>query len=293
MKTPVAALLAIVCAACSAQMPEVETPAEKAGPTAAATREPAPVKYATQLTAPSPDYAAILKAQPPRPPLGELRREATVRPPADAKAVGDLWIERLKAKGVLGGYGLGGKGETDPVSSIDVLMTARDFDAWVSANGWSAPRHIAWGFVGEMHHPSITPDARAKVRIWPASLVRSGMQNQALLGGRIYLEDGCFYLDRPENSGYGPAGKTLVQFGAETGLIVDPEGYLALIDRFGGSVLARLGEEMHWAGPNWDVTGPVANEIRAACGNYRIEFVGNVDAAERFYAQYPHVRPKR
>lgn len=261
------------------------------GPEFAVPAEPVR-SYATQLTAPSPDYAAMLRAAPARPAMGETRRPATARAPGDAKAVGDAWVARLKARGVLGGYGLGGKREDDPVSMIQVLMTAREFDAWVAANGWTQSPHIDWNFAGEVDFPAITPAAQARVRVWPVATVRSGAQNQALLGGRITLEDGCFFLDRKDGDGYQPQGRHLVQFSAETGLIVDPQGYLALISRYDGSVLARLGEDMFWAGPNWLATGPEAAAITAACGDYPVEYVGTVDAAERFYARYPHTRPR-
>ena len=276
-----AVLAALLCAACTAQPVATETAAAPQPAPSAAAPERA---YATQRLVPASRYAV---AATPSLPRGEMRREATARPPADARAIGQLWIERLTAAGLLGGYGLGGKRDDDPVSSISVLMTARDFDAWLAREGWTAPRHIAWSFAHELAHPRAAPEALAKVRIWPASQTRTGAQNMALLGGRIFLEDGCFLVERGVDWGYAPPGRYLVWFGAETALVVDDEGYLALMDRADGTLRARIGEEMRWAGPNGAPREDEAGvpELRTACGDLPIEFVGNVESAVRFEAR--------
>ena len=111
--------LLAMCAACS--------------PSGAGAAPPAPATtadYATQLTAPAPDYARLI-ARPPILPTGEMRREGSGPLPVDAKAIGQNWLDRLTAKNALGGYGLAGKGTDGPVNMIDTLLTAREFVAWV------------------------------------------------------------------------------------------------------------------------------------------------------------------
>lgn len=275
-------LAGLLCTACATQ-PVAPDPVTLPEPSPSAT-VPAPIRYTTQREAPISSYAVPATPTLPR---GEMRREPTARPSADAKAVGQTWIERLTKAGVLGGYGLSGKREDDPVSSISVLMTARDFDAWLAREGWTAPRHIAWSFSHQLFHPRTTPEALAKVRVWPASQTRTGVQNMAALGGRIILEDGCFIIERGADWGYAPPGRYLVWFGAETRLVLDDQGYLALMNRADGTLRARIAEDMRWAGPNGpprDEEAGVA-ELRAACGTLPIEFVGNVESATRFNAR--------
>ena len=79
------------------------------------------------------------------------------------------------------GHGLGSKGPDGPVSSIDTLLTAKEFDTWVAENGWSAPKHIRWYFQSELVAPRVSDAARPKIRVWPASQVRTAQTNVAVL----------------------------------------------------------------------------------------------------------------
>ena len=264
------ALLPLVAlAACGAD----ELPDDS--PTPAETRS-----YATQVEAPTPDYRALMRD------IGivdfsDLRREATARAPADAKALGELWLARLNELDVVDGYGLSGKNDDDPISSFTLRMTPAEFDAWVRENGWSVPRHLDWSFVAEFVAPRVSDAAADGIRIWPASEARVGMQNQAADGGSIVLRDGCFYLDRQ-------GVETLAWFHSETGLDVDAEGYYVLVNRMTGQVEGRLGEEFIWAAPNPIAPGgPSMEEFRAACGEGEISTVGNPTSTARMDAMYP------
>ncbi|KLE35360.1 hypothetical protein AAW00_02630 [Aurantiacibacter luteus] len=240
-------------------------------------------RYATQIEAPVPDYRQLIRDMT-IVEFSDLRREATARAPADAKAVGEQWLARLNERGVVDGYGLSGKNDDDPISSFSLTLTPADFDAWVRENGWSVPRHIDWNFVPDLVSPRVSDAAAQGIRIWPASEARTGMQNQAADSGRIVLRDGCFYLDRQ-------GVETLAWFHAETGLDVDGEGFYVLVNRMTGQVEGRLGETFVWAAPN-PITpgGPSMEEFRAACGDGEISTVGNPTSTARMDAMYPPVR---
>jgi len=241
---------------------------------------------ATQEVAPAPDYTSLILPPEQLPASDEIERPPTASPPPDAKAIGDLWLARLERHHALMGSGLAGKAEDDPVSSIDTLLTARAFDAWVAQNGWQAPRHIAWRFQQELRHPEIAPEAVGAVRVWPASTVRTGWQLEAAFTGRITLRDGCVYVTQPDS-----AEPALAWFHAETGLGRDDHGYYTLVNRGSGETMARLGEEMQWAGPNHvDPAAPAVAALRAACGDHPVVGVGNPEALERIYVRYPHLR---
>jgi hypothetical protein len=90
-----------------------------------------------------------------------------------------------------------------------------------------------------------------------------GGTNQAALGGRIILVNGCFYIARrgqPDRLAYFPR---------EIGLTLDEEGYLALKPRnTDARVSGRVGEEFTWAGPMGPVPegAPMVSELRQQCG---------------------------
>ena len=245
---------------------------------------PAKAPYATQIDAPAPDYDRLV-ADPPIHPRGTTRRDAAAPLPADAKAVGQAWVDRLQAAGVLDGYGLAGKGTDGPVSLIDVAMTANAFDTLAARNGWTVPDWIRWSFQPELVAPPVSDAAKAGIRTWPSSQRRTGAQLEALLGGRVTLRDGCFYVQPPD----GP--EALAWFHAETGLDVDPEGYYVFVNRVTGETMARVGENMNWAGPNVvPADDPGLAALQAACGPAEVASVGNPESFERMATRYPHLR---
>lgn len=245
-----------------------------------------PREFATQLSAPSPDYAGLI-ANAPAITQAETFREPTTLPPADAAALGQLWLARLEQRGALMGHGLSGKEDDAPVSSIDTLLTAQEFDNWLAQTGWTAPAHIRWNFQQPLIAPPASEAAMARIRTWPASEARTGWQMEAAFGGRIFLRDGCFFM-QPEVEG---APQKLAWFHAETGLDIDAEGYFVLVNRQNGQIAARIGEAMTWAGPNrLDQDDPAIAALRAACGDHIVEGVGSPESNERMYVTYPHLR---
>ena len=247
-----------------------------------------PRSYATQERAPSPNYQALL-SQPTLPFREAAERKVTSLQPADAKVVGDRWLARLKERGALLGYGLGGKSPDGPVMAINTGLTKDEFDSWVRQNGWDVPGHIRWSFVPALNLSPVSDAAKDAIRFWPASTARTGAQHQALLAGRVYLRDGCFFV-----SGRREAVDKLAWFHAEVGFDVDDEGYFVLRDRLGGQILTRLGEDMNWGGPPSAVIDPKAEQaLHEACGPGDITVVGSPEARERFVTQYPHMREPR
>lgn len=264
--------LAVILGACA--------PAQDDSSTATADRE-----YATQVEAPTPDYAMLVKQTRLE---GEsyVRRDATGPVPANATSVEQTWFQRLEAENLLLGAGLDGKGPGGAVTHLDVGMTESEFRSWTSQNGWDIPAHISWSFVPAMNLPAVSEVASEGIRVWPASSARTGAQNEALLAGRVELRDGCFWA----TEGEGEADK-LAFFHAEIGLDRDKEGYFTLVDRVGGQTLARLGEPMNWGGPPSAYISPEAErDLRAACGDAPILVVGSPESSERFLTNHPHLR---
>lgn len=241
--------------------------------------------YVTQTEAPVPDYSRLLR-QVPLAAKGRTHREATARAPRDAKAVGDIWIARLRARDALLGAGLAGKSPSGPANLIDIGLTEPEFVAWTKTNRWQIPNHIRWGFVSKLSVPRVSDAAKNAIRTWPASTARTGLQPQALFQGRIELRDGCFFVVP-----FGQPANKLAWFHAEMGLDRDKAGYLVLRDRGTGLTRARIGEEMVWGGPPSAVIDlPTKRALQTACGNHEIVVVGSPESRERFLTQYPHLR---
>ncbi len=241
--------------------------------------------YATQASAPSPDYAALLKHPAPAN-LRQRAREATSPLPSNAKQIGDEWIARLKKRGALLGHGLAGKSPDGPVNMIDTGLTEAEFASWTEANGWPVPLHIDWNFVAEMTLPRVSEAAKDAIRIWPGSTTRTGAQNEALFQGRVELRDGCFFVGE-----FGQKVDKLAWFHAEMALDKDSSGYFILRNRVNGHTLARLGEDMSWGGPaSADIDAKARSALLDACGDHEIYIVGSPESSERFMTQYPHLR---
>jgi hypothetical protein len=263
----------LLCPACSL-----------AGDTTEKVKERPKNAYATQTKALVPNYSKLLR-QPSLAIKGRLYREPKARLPRDAKAVGDAWIARLRARGALLGAGLAGKSPDGPVILIDNGLTETQFVSWAASKQWQIPAHIRWGFVSELNLARVSTAAKAAIRIWPASFARTGIQNEALLSGRVELRDGCFFV-----GSFGQAVDKLAWFHAEIGLDKDNDGYFVLRDRVSGQSLARLGEEMVWSGPPSAVVDVATKRaLQAACGNHEIMIVGSPESRERFVTQHPHL----
>ena len=256
-----------------------------AGENAAADQSP---DFATQLGAPAPDYKAMLAGEKLPGSVEDTSIEASAPPPPDAAEIGEVWRQRLDARDALGGLGYSGGGPGNgAVRLIDTLLSREDFDAMVRENGWTVPRHIDFNFVARLSYPAVADEVANRIRYWPQREQRTGAQNMAALYGKVYLKDGCLFVD-------GMDGKTsLAWLLAETGLDLDEEGYFILIDRRTGWTMGRLGEPMSWAGPNGEPTAEETASLRSTCGDYPVANVGNPHSEVRFEAELERARQDR
>ena len=274
---PVAIALALALSSCSPGTGSDTDPAPE-------TEEAGGAGFATQIDPPLPDYARLIEARP-EIAARNVSIEPLGEPPPDAKSIGDLWIKRLESRDALDGVGFSEAGPEAFARLLDTRMSRRDFDAWVKANGWDVPRHIAFHFIDALSFPDVTAEARSRIRYWPAQSGRTGMQKMAAWHGKVFVRDGCFFVRKYDGS------ESLAWFLAETGLDVDDEGFLVLRDRRTGWIVARVGEKMTWAGPNaLKITPSQKAELYAACGEHSVASVGNPESEESVMVRYPHLR---
>ncbi len=197
------------------------------------------------------------------------------------------WIERLNAERLTTGYGMNARRGT---ADVDMVVSAEEFEAIARAKGWGTPPDtlnlkFATAPVGVAVDPAVAPG----IRIFAQGDRNLGATNQAALGGRIVLRDGCFFV-------VGYQGKEqLAYFAREVGLGVDQQGYLALRTRDREPRhLGRIGEMFTWGGPiGIDEGAPMVAELRARCGKAPLMHVGVPDSSAMFNARYglPRVNP--
>ncbi|WP_296722759.1 hypothetical protein [Erythrobacter sp.] len=232
--------------------------------------------FESQLSAPAPDYGAMLSASEPVQPELSVRT-ASEPPPADAKEVGETWLARLRARNFATAWERNGEGHDAPIEAFSLRISEQAFETWITENRWIAPDHISFRFTAELDIPRVGNGARDAIRTWPASKERTGAQQQAAQTARIFLQDGCFHVEQRD----GPPH--LAWFHAETGLGRDSEGYLIMVNRLTGATVARVGEIMTWAGPNrYRKDDPRFSELREVCGDAPIFGVGNPQSHVRF-----------
>ena len=190
------------------------------------------------------------------------------------------WIDRLEAERLTTGYAMNVRqGRAD----IDMLVSEEEFAAIAQRHGWEQPPGIInLKFDAAPTGPAVDPAVAPRIRIFPQSDRNLGMTNQAALGGRIILNDGCFQVIGHDGS------KMLAYFAREVGVGVDGSGYLSLYRRTDERRhLGRVGEMFTWAGPiPIDESAPMVRELRAQCGNAPLMHVGIPDSTALFNARY-------
>ena len=188
--------------------------------------------------------------------------------PGDARLqkIARPWVQRFEQERLIGGYG-----SARGVMHMDMLVTETEYREIARRHGWGqTPGTIELGFAKGVSGPAVTANARPLVRVFAHSDRALGATNQALLGGRIIVRDGCLYVtarNQPDRLAYFPR---------EFGLMLDPQGRLAIRSRLsGGTIVGRVGEEFNWGGPiGIAKDAPMVAELRAKCGNAPIEHVG-------------------
>jgi hypothetical protein len=185
------------------------------------------------------------------------------------------WIERLGRHRLLGGHATDATfGEV----AIDLVVSEEEFRTVARREGWRLPDAIKLRFSEAVAGAPVAESIRGLVRIFPQSDRALGPTNQALLGGRILMRDGCLYVsggDRPDRLAY---------FAREVALGLDEAGFLALRTRSSvPRILGRIGEQFSWGGPiGVSESLPMVAQLRASCGNAPLEHVGVPQSARLF-----------
>lgn len=198
---------------------------------------------------------------------------------AELQAIAQPWVERFTQRRLLGGYGTDA---THGEVGMDLVVSEAEFRAIAGREGWNVPEAIKLRFAEPAEGPALPEQVRPLIRIFAQSDRALGPTHQALLGGRIVLRNGCFYVT-------GPGGRDrLAYFAREVAIGIDEQGYLALRSRGPASRhLGRIGEPFSWGGPiGTSESMPMVAELRARCGNAPLEHVGVPQSARLF-----HVRP--
>jgi hypothetical protein len=198
---------------------------------------------------------------------------------AELQAIAKPWVDRFGQHRLLGGHG------TDATFGevrMDLVVSEAEYRVIAAREAWVLPDAIKLEFAGGVEGAPIAPVLERLVRLFPQSDRALGATNQALLGGRILLQDGCFYLTGPNRP------PSLAYFAREVALGVDQQGYLSLRSRGANPRhLGRVGEQFSWGGPiGITEDAPMVAELRKRCGNAPLEHVGVPESARLF-----HVRP--
>lgn len=196
-------------------------------------------------------------------------------------AIAAPWIERLARHRLVGGYG---SDATFGEVAIDLVVSEAEYRAVAEREGWRLPDAIRLRFAEPVSGPAVADALRPLLRVFPQSDRALGATNQALLGGRIVLRDGCLFVTGPGQP------DRLAYFSREVAIGLDDSGYLALVSR-GPSPghLGRVGEQFSWGGPiGTSESLPMVAELRRSCGNAPLVHVG-VPRSARLFSIRPWV----
>ncbi|GAA4714221.1 hypothetical protein H9L13_04505 [Sphingomonas lutea] len=202
---------------------------------------------------------------------------------AEIKALVQPWAERFGKAGIMGGYGVDG---TTGTAQMMMSVDREEYRAIAAREGWGTPPDgIALEFSRSLAIPAVDPRVAGLLRGFAYESRATVIQLEAGFSGRIILHDGCLRL--------GKADGPLVVFHRETGIGLDRQGYLALIDRHSGKPLGRIGEMMSWAGPNEAKDYVGLDALKAACGgNGSVINAGSPESRARFEARHPSSRSR-
>jgi hypothetical protein len=193
----------------------------------------------------------------------------------ELRAIAEPWIGRLAKHRLLGGHGTDA---TFGEIGVDLVVSEAEFRAVAEREGWRLPDSIKLRFSEAVRGEAVAGPVRPLVRIFPQSDRALGATNQALLGGRIVLRDGCFYVIGPNQP------DRLAYFAREVALGLDETGYVALRTRGPEPRhLGRIGEPFSWGGPiGTSESMPMVAELRARCGQAPLVHVGVPQSARLF-----------
>lgn len=201
---------------------------------------------------------------------------------AELKALADPWVRRFGEAGIMGAFSIdtiGGK------VSIMMQITEPEYRTMALANNWGTlPGPLQLSFARAPDVPRVNPGVAHYLRGFASASRSTGLQMEAGFEGRVVLQDGCLRMAVPGK----PRSKgPLAVFRRETGIGLDDQGYLAIVDRATGKVKGRIGEMWSWAGPNPDKEFDGLEQLKAACGDGPVVNVGNPESKARFEARNP------
>lgn len=202
---------------------------------------------------------------------------------ADRSRLIEPWRKLWTAEGIPFGYGL------DAIySTMDVQLgiSEADYRALAAMRGWGEPPEpIRLKFSAAPVLPAVDPAQASLLRGFAHEKYATLMQLEALGTGKLVLRDGCLKVQDHDGT------EKVAVFHLETGIGLDREGYLALVDRMTGKVRGRIGEHMAWGRPNAiPEKGMVGLEqLRAACPGELVN-IGNPESNAIFRARYPQSR---
>lgn len=189
------------------------------------------------------------------------------------------WVERFTKAGIMGGFG---SDATYGTAEFMMAVTEDEYREIAAREGWGPlPQAIKLGFVSPLAVPAVEPKVAPFLRHFASERRATVFQLEALGTGRIILRDGCLRV-----VGYN-GQESLAMFHKETGIGVDGQGYLALINRGTGKPTGRVGEMFAWGAPNAATEDmPEVIALRAQCGTRPLVNVGNPESKAAFDLRY-------
>lgn len=189
------------------------------------------------------------------------------------------WADRFTKAGIIGGYG---SDATYGTAEFMMSVTEREYRDIAARENWEpVPQPIKLDFARELAIPAVDARAAPSLRTFANDTRATVIQLLAAGTGRVILKDGCLRVVTQDGK------QPLAYFHRETGIGLDEQGYLALIDRQTGKPKGRIGEIFTWGGPNHmrpDMPGLA--ELKARCGEGPVAHVGNPEAKAAFDRRY-------
>ena len=164
-----------------------------------------------------------------------------------------IWLARFEEAG-----GAINSLSTDNISrkvEIGVGIPEAEFRALAREKGWELGPELLLHFPSPQPAKYTDPMIGKLVRYFARENTSPGARNTALFIGRIWLDDGCFRLEREDGE------DPLVMFAYEANLTIDEDRYLNIGTEY------RVGEIGAWGGPaGYDENSEDVKALRAACG---------------------------
>ena len=193
------------------------------------------------------------------------------------------WAKRFSEAGIVGGYG---SDATYGTANFSMSVTKEEYRAIAAQKRWGpVPAPIKLDFSQSLAFPAVDGRIAPLLRHFASERRATVIQLEAGASGRIFLRDGCLRMGRIGTA----EPSSLAMFHKETGIGLDAQGYLALIDRTTGRPTGRVGEMFSWGAPNGAREEmPEVIALHVACGPGGVINVGNPESKFAFDRKYRH-----